>query len=59
MNYYVAFKACEDSYSKNRRWPVTDDDVKNVIQDFAPTILQGVGSTVDGNDLVEKAVREM
>lgn len=59
MNCYVAFKACEDFYSKNQRWPVNDDDVKTVIQELVPTILQGVNSTVDGNDLVEKAVREM
>ncbi|KAJ9110209.1 hypothetical protein QFC20_003061 [Naganishia adeliensis] len=59
MNYYVAFKACEDFYSKNQRWPVNDDDVKTVIQELVRTILQGVNSTVDGNDLLEKAVREI
>lgn len=58
MNYYVAFKACEDFHTKNGRWPGTND-VENVMEKVVPPILQEVNSTHDGDELVEKAVREM
>jgi hypothetical protein len=58
MNSYVAFKACEDFHTKNERWPGTND-VENVMLKVVPTILQEVDPTLDGNELVEKAVREM
>lgn len=59
MNYYIAFRACEDFYSKNQRWPIADEDVKHVTQQIVPGILKTFSTTIDGNDLAEKAVREM
>lgn len=59
MNYYVAFKACEDFYAKNGRWPSADVDVKHAMEEVVPSLSQDVNSISDGNELLKKAVREM
>lgn len=59
MNYYLAFRACERFYVKNRRWPLSEDDRQNVLHVISPVILANIDYSADDNDLLEKAIREM
>jgi hypothetical protein len=59
MNYYLAFKACEQFYSKNQRWPLSEEDGQSVLYAILPGILAEVAYSADDNELLEKAIREM
>ncbi|GHJ85507.1 hypothetical protein NliqN6_1909 [Naganishia liquefaciens] len=58
-NYYLAFKVCERFHLMNRRWPLSEEDVQNVLQVIVPEVLTDVGCYAGDSDLLRNAIREI